>query len=49
MTAKQVAELSGKTIWQIYAIAKELKRIPTVEEATAWKAKPRGRPRKRFE
>lgn len=49
MTAKQIAELSGKTIWQIYDIAKVLKRLPTVQEAIDWKTKPRGRPRKRFE
>ena len=49
MTAKQVAEASGKTIWQIYDMAKKLKRMPTVQEAIEWKSKPRGRPRKRFQ
>lgn len=48
MTVKEIAEKSGKKIWQIYYIAKLLGRLPTVEEATNWAWKPSGRPRKNF-
>lgn len=48
MTAKEIAEKSNKSVWQIYHIAKQLGRLPTVIEASAWKNKSRGRPRKNF-
>ena len=48
MKAKEIAEQSGKSVWQVYYIAKQLGRLPTVDEASTWKNKPVGRPRKNF-
>lgn len=44
MTAREIAEKSGKTVTTIYNYAKKLGRLPTVEEAK--KGVPIGRPPK---
>lgn len=45
LTAKQIAEKSGKKIWKVYYLANKLGRLPTVEELLAYKGKI-GRPAK---
>jgi hypothetical protein len=43
MTVKEIAEKSGCSVSWVYAIARKLKRLPTVDEVRARKNK-RGRP-----
>ena len=43
MTVKEIAEKSGVKVWKVYAVAKELGRLPTIEEVKNRPKKPSGR------
>lgn len=45
MTAKEIAEKTGRSVDWIYLLARKLGRLPTVEEVEARKGK-KGRPPK---
>lgn len=49
MTAKEIATKSGVKLWKVYDIAKELGRLPTVEEVKNHKPKKKGRKPTRWE